>query len=169
MEQHSSKNGSLELREVHDRAGTMDSDDAALSRLGKKPVLKVCMPLYPHTYMQSCRKKTGTDPGVNAGRLATVWLLVDSGVQLYGFDHLGGIACVGLPMRNGVGALTGCVGFFSSGFRSKRFRAEGFGKQFLTVEVVGPRASYTGIWSFGWARYRLSLCYPNSYRCMYPS
>jgi hypothetical protein len=42
MEEHS-KNGSLELREVHERSGTLDSDDAALSRLGKKPVLKVCL------------------------------------------------------------------------------------------------------------------------------
>lgn len=38
-----SKDGSYELREISDRPKSLESDDAALSRLGKKPVLKVDM------------------------------------------------------------------------------------------------------------------------------
>jgi hypothetical protein len=42
------KDGSYELHEIGDRPRTFDSDDFALSKLGKKPVLKVSPSLHPH-------------------------------------------------------------------------------------------------------------------------
>lgn len=36
------KDGAIEMQEIH-RSKTLDSDDAVLARLGKKPVLKVVL------------------------------------------------------------------------------------------------------------------------------
>jgi hypothetical protein len=73
------KNSEIELRKFRVERGKVETDEAALSRLGKKAVLKVMSPLYV--------MKIGSDKSTL--NVAKIRLCFYSGIQLYSFDHMG--------------------------------------------------------------------------------
>lgn len=68
-------------------------DDAKLAQMGKRPVLKVCL------FICLCARQTELRfvDKIQSDLLiitAKLWLMVDSWVQLYDSDNLGGDRCV---------------------------------------------------------------------------
>lgn len=124
----STKDDDFEMRQFQVKPGIVESDEAALGRLGKKAVLKVSLTILGENYFREWHFV-----------LAEVRVSIYFGIQLHRFDHLGRVLDVGRTIVRTAQQQLTTFSLFLVGLQ-KYARYSEFWKILTEQLVVGPLA-----------------------------